>query len=238
MRYRSFGDAYNKLAFLFLGIELVETIIQQITEPEGIGLQLLILMCIGELGLSIWLAAKGNELTAKNLLAKGWEFEQPESTEANIAVRAWSLRQEVRRTNQIDQPEAGQVELSTLKPQPELEAGVTNPPLKKYLAFAVALALVGGVVIWFAVATQEAPNLKAYYSATGGLFGEAAFSLQNTGDEPIKIISVQVNGRKECFSVGAGDFLARNNLPIVLKSGDKWLGMPSCNVVKLEVEYR
>jgi Bacterial PH domain len=43
------------------------------------------------LGLSIWMAIKGNEMTGKNLLANGWDFAEPNSPETQYARLKWRL---------------------------------------------------------------------------------------------------------------------------------------------------
>ena len=55
---------------------------------EGVGL----LMFLASQGVHIYLAAKGNELTAKNLLLEGWVFVKPESLEAIEAKRRWGIQ--------------------------------------------------------------------------------------------------------------------------------------------------
>ena len=41
--------------------------------------------------LQIWLAIKGNEMTAKNYLELGWEFAEPESEFTKMAKRQWGI---------------------------------------------------------------------------------------------------------------------------------------------------
>jgi hypothetical protein len=43
------------------------------------------------LGLAIWAAIKGNELTAKNYLEKGWNFTDPDSAQTNFAKGKWGI---------------------------------------------------------------------------------------------------------------------------------------------------
>ena len=43
------------------------------------------------LGLAIWAAIKGNELTAKNYLEKGWELADPESAQTKFAKGKWGI---------------------------------------------------------------------------------------------------------------------------------------------------
>jgi len=43
------------------------------------------------LGLSIWMAIKGNEMTGKNLLENGWNFAEPNSPETQYARLKWRL---------------------------------------------------------------------------------------------------------------------------------------------------
>lgn len=48
----------------------------------GLGVQLAYLLYLG---------IKGNELTAKSLLDKGWVFAKPDSPEAQLAASRWSI---------------------------------------------------------------------------------------------------------------------------------------------------
>ena len=42
-------------------------------------------------GLSAWMALKGNQLTAKNYLELGWVMVDPDSTDARLAKEKWGL---------------------------------------------------------------------------------------------------------------------------------------------------
>ncbi|MEW6123046.1 MAG: hypothetical protein AB1698_10580 [Pseudomonadota bacterium] len=44
-----------------------------------------------QFGLYVFMAIKGNELTAKNLLEKGWKFAHPEAVETQFAKHKWRL---------------------------------------------------------------------------------------------------------------------------------------------------
>lgn len=55
-----------------------------------LGVAYLIMLLI-QLGLYVFMAIKGNEMTAKNLLEKGWRFAHRDAIETQIAKRAWGL---------------------------------------------------------------------------------------------------------------------------------------------------
>jgi hypothetical protein len=50
-----------------------------------------LLLCLVFLALQIWIAVKGNEMTAKNLLEKGWSFSSPNTQESRFAMMKWNL---------------------------------------------------------------------------------------------------------------------------------------------------
>ncbi|MFG1181856.1 hypothetical protein [Xanthobacter versatilis] len=56
------------------------------SNPSGLFIGLLI-----QAGFLAYLGAKGNELTAKSLLDKGWIFAKPESLEAQYASSRWGI---------------------------------------------------------------------------------------------------------------------------------------------------
>jgi hypothetical protein len=58
-------------------------------EDSALGLQ--VLMFFVFLALQIWLAIKGNEMTAKNYLEHGWKFIKPQSDIVRIACGKWGI---------------------------------------------------------------------------------------------------------------------------------------------------
>jgi len=56
------------------------------SNPSGLFIGLLV-----QAGFLAYLGAKGNELTAKSLLEKGWIFAKPESLEAQYASSRWGI---------------------------------------------------------------------------------------------------------------------------------------------------
>jgi hypothetical protein len=52
-------------------------------------LDLILMLAVG--ALCLYLGFKGNALTARHYLACGYEFAEPESTEARVAARIWGL---------------------------------------------------------------------------------------------------------------------------------------------------
>lgn len=49
-------------------------------------------MAVIGFGLNIFIAIKGNELTAKNYLELGWEFTEPDSDMVRMAKGKWGLK--------------------------------------------------------------------------------------------------------------------------------------------------
>jgi hypothetical protein len=41
--------------------------------------------------LAVWMGIKGNEMTAKNYLERGWQFAEPESDVVKTAKGRWGL---------------------------------------------------------------------------------------------------------------------------------------------------
>jgi hypothetical protein len=59
--------------------------------PDGDTLTLDIVLMMLVAALCTYLGAKGNALTGRHYLACGYEFAEPESTEARIAAQSWGL---------------------------------------------------------------------------------------------------------------------------------------------------
>jgi len=75
---------------VYLVISVVSVLSGYLGENEMIlwGNTGLSLICIG---LNIFLAIKGNEMTAKNFLEQGWVFSEPESDAVKIAKGKWGI---------------------------------------------------------------------------------------------------------------------------------------------------
>ncbi len=48
-------------------------------------------LCLIGLALQVWMAVKGNEMTAKNLLENGWSFSKPNARVTRYAMTKWNL---------------------------------------------------------------------------------------------------------------------------------------------------
>jgi len=81
-----FSRKLNGLGFLFLGLFAMNFICSVI----GL-LQVPIILFFVFLGLEIWLGIKGNEITAKNYLERGWVFSEPDSDVVRLAKGKWGL---------------------------------------------------------------------------------------------------------------------------------------------------
>lgn len=60
------------------------------------------------LALQIYLAVKGNELTAKNYLAKGWQFAEPDAITTKQGRQKWGLLLAAQQSAQPQQPKPPQ----------------------------------------------------------------------------------------------------------------------------------
>jgi hypothetical protein len=54
------------------------------------------LLSVLQIGLAIYLGAKGNEITAKNYLELGWRFVEPDSEVTRYARRRWHIFETVK----------------------------------------------------------------------------------------------------------------------------------------------
>ena len=74
---------------VFLAIWLVNLLLSA-SDPLAFTAMRLGLVALG-VGMSIWMAIKGNELTAKNYLELGWEMVDPEGDAAKAGKDRWGL---------------------------------------------------------------------------------------------------------------------------------------------------
>lgn len=75
--------------FLFLMLSMTDLAVSLFIDRGTDALSNLI-TCVA-LALAIWIGMKGNEMTAKNLLAHGWLMTEPRSEAARYAVQKWDL---------------------------------------------------------------------------------------------------------------------------------------------------
>lgn len=76
--------------FVFLAINLV-AMVCQIAIDNAAAQLLLILVQLLAIGLIIFMGVKGNEITAKNYLAQGWTFVDPNSEITRYAKMRWHI---------------------------------------------------------------------------------------------------------------------------------------------------
>jgi hypothetical protein len=76
---------------LFLVIFVLTIILDAAGESDDGAAALAGIVGLVSLGLSIYLGIKGNEITGKNFLDHGWLFDEPMSTSANFARKAWRI---------------------------------------------------------------------------------------------------------------------------------------------------
>ena len=75
---------------VFSIIWVLGIVLTSLSNAAGIG-AVFIFVTILQAALQIYLAAKGNEITGKNLLNTGWEFKYPDSDGARFARLKWGL---------------------------------------------------------------------------------------------------------------------------------------------------
>jgi hypothetical protein len=83
-RLYMWGAVFLVLWILYI---LIPQILPDTTQSAGTYL----LLCLVFLSLQIWIAVKGNEMTAKNLLENGWRFSSPNTPETRFAMTKWNL---------------------------------------------------------------------------------------------------------------------------------------------------
>jgi len=65
-----------------------------ISQPNAIGVLVAMLLCgLIIFGIELWLGIKGNEMTVKNYLQKGWKILEPDSIATKHALNQWGLSQ-------------------------------------------------------------------------------------------------------------------------------------------------
>ena len=76
---------------IFLAFWLLNSFLQismrRTSNADGIAVLLFLVI----LGLTIWIAIKGNEMTAKNYLKLGWKFAEPNSEATRFGKLKWGI---------------------------------------------------------------------------------------------------------------------------------------------------
>ncbi len=76
---------------IFLSFWLLNSFLQismrRASNADGIAVLLFLMI----LGLTIWIAIKGNEMTAKNYLKLGWKFAEPNSEATRFGKLKWGI---------------------------------------------------------------------------------------------------------------------------------------------------
>lgn len=75
---------------IFLALWLVNLIVPSLASAEDGAFVLLAISLVG-IGLQVFLAIKGNEMTAKNYLENGWTFVEPEGELTRLAKARWDI---------------------------------------------------------------------------------------------------------------------------------------------------
>lgn len=81
----------NTLGALFLAVCVMNFVLPELAQEQNARLGVSIFLNALIIGLNTWMAIKGNEMTARNLLDLGWVLAQPNSTEAAIGQKTWRL---------------------------------------------------------------------------------------------------------------------------------------------------
>jgi hypothetical protein len=90
-------------------------------------------LCLVFFSLQIWIAVKGNEMTAKNLLENGWSFSSPNSQESRFAMTKWNLshsRVPENRDIQNSPPAFEQSSAQVLIPNPKISDPSSAAPIQ------------------------------------------------------------------------------------------------------------
>lgn len=80
----------NSWGFVFLIVWLASVIVPNSFDKQG-GLGLGIVLLLISLVMTFWIAAKGNEMTAKNYLDLGWTFAEPDSEATRFGKLHWGM---------------------------------------------------------------------------------------------------------------------------------------------------
>ena len=89
-----------------------------------------LLLCLVFLALQIWIAVKGNEMTAKNFLENGWSFSSPNTPETRFAMIKWNLSSSStpeNSQNRVSQNEYSQIPPPTGKTHDPAPSALTTP---------------------------------------------------------------------------------------------------------------
>lgn len=81
----------NTLGAVFLAVCVMNFVLPEIVQTRDAQLGVSIFLNALIIGLNTWMAIKGNEMTARNLLDLGWVIAQPNSAEAAIGQKTWKL---------------------------------------------------------------------------------------------------------------------------------------------------
>jgi hypothetical protein len=76
---------------VFLVFWILYILLPQILPDTAHSAGIYLLLCIVFLALQIWIAVKGNEMTAKSLLENGWSFSSPNAQASRFAMTKWNL---------------------------------------------------------------------------------------------------------------------------------------------------
>jgi hypothetical protein len=84
------------------------------------------------LGLAIWIGIKGNEMTAKNLLEKGWILSSPDNQATRLAMTKWNLSDHrvSRNGNEIASAITGNALLPASTPKMNVSEPITFAPMQ------------------------------------------------------------------------------------------------------------
>ncbi len=180
-------------------------------ELASITLSALALQLVG----SIWLGVKGNEITAKHYLSKGWRLRDPTSHAAQVAIHKWHLHQ------------LGQ-------PQPIVI--VRGSVLGKIL-LGLLLAMLGAGAFLIYAAISDDP-LELEVTLNNVFIGDRTLvTVRNKGSKPITIKKVIVNDRTDCqVKIFQDVFFGTKFDTIKLDIGDAALLRSSCGVVRAKFE--
>ena len=118
---------------VFLVFWILYILLPQILPDTAHSAGVYLLLCLVFLALQIWIAVKGNEMTAKNLLENGWSFSNPNTQESRFALTKWNLshsRVPENRDIQTSPPAFEQSPAQVSIPRPQISDQILPAPIQ------------------------------------------------------------------------------------------------------------
>lgn len=151
---------------VFLALWLLAVLVSAMTGGDNF---LAVILLLIQIGGSVWMAIKGNEITARHHLANGWRLLDRGSPATLFAKAKWNLPDAVLSEDQ-------ETTIYSASPKPAL----------------IAVGLSSIVVLLLAAATES--GVDGLEVRQEGFF----LTLKNVGYKPFRVEDVTINDRAEC----------------------------------------